>query len=242
MPPLTPKCPGCGSASTKRARKAKIAGARMKDPAFLAMLVLNATGEDEMGRATAPNAPDRRCAECGEGFAQSPASCPGCGSSRLAAIVYRDKERQAGAGPGRKRGGEEAVRRRAERHLEWGKGSAEVAAEIRRLRDRASEAVEGWRSLQAELGFVSAPHNGTVNRPTAACSECATQFRPDPVRCARCGSEEIARVQYGYPARMPKEEEMVELGGCCVSPGMASMACRGCGHRFGRVGRGIFGR
>ncbi|MDD9825349.1 MAG: hypothetical protein OXU86_01005 [Thaumarchaeota archaeon] len=234
-------CPECGSGSIKRARRAGIAAGRMRYPAFRAMLVLNATDEAEMCRAAAPGAPDRRCGSCGASFSQSPASCPGCGSSRLVAVVYRRGGWGADDEGDDEAAREAAARARGERHLECGEGDEEVAAEIRRLLGSGQKIAAVWSALQARLGFVSLPHSGIVNRPTAACAECARRFRPDPVRCPKCGSEEIARIMYGLPARMPEERDMVVLGGCGVSPRMPSMACLACRRQFGRVGEGVLG-
>jgi len=239
---LATKCPKCGSGSLQKAAPAKIAAGRMKDPAFLAMLVVNGIDEGEMARATAPNAPDRLCSSCGAGFRARLTRCAKCGSARLARVLHRARGQYPGRGElARKLGSEEAaeaelaLRRGAGRRGAWD-GNKAVAAEVLRLLNGRPEAAAGWRSLQAELGFVPLPYSGAVNRPTLACSECSEAFRPRPVRCPRCGSTKIARIQYGYPAGMPDEDDWVELGGCCVSPEDPGMACRACRHEFGKSG------
>jgi len=213
----------------------------MKDPALLAMLVVNGIGEGDMARATVPNGPDRACSSCGAGFRARLTRCPGCGSARLARVVHKEEswevrdELWAGH-DGKKATEAETCRLRAEMYLGGRGRDRGVAAEVRRLRDLGAGAAAEWKALQGELGFVIMPRSGAVNAPTLACSECSEAFRPRPVRCPKCGSAKIARIQYGYPARMPDEEEMVELGGCCVSPEDPGMACRSCRHRFGKSG------
>lgn len=211
----------------------------MEDPAFLAVLAVNEIDEGEMGRATAPNAPDRACSSCGTGFRARLARCPGCGSSRLARVLHK-RGREFWHHPvdesGSKEASEaEAARRHAARVLAEKGDDKRLTAEILRLLNDGRGAMAEWKALQAELGFVSLPHSGAINRPTLACAECPKRFRLRPVRCPKCGSEEIARIQYGYPARMPDEDDWVELGGCCVGPDSPGMACRACGHDFGKT-------
>ncbi|MDD9813417.1 MAG: hypothetical protein OXU37_03995 [Thaumarchaeota archaeon] len=232
-------CPECGSGSSQKAAPARVAAGRMKDPAFLAMLAVNGIDRAEMERATAPNAPNRKCSSCGAGFRARLTRCVRCGSSRLARVVHRAGGQAFWGGPA---GGldEEAAyaemaRRQAAAHFGDGGAGRRVAAEILRLLDGRAESVAGWKSLQARLGFVSLPYSGAVNRPTLECAECSKRFRLRPVRCPGCGSEEIARIQYGYPVGMPGERDWVELGGCCVSPDSPGMACRACGNEFGRT-------
>ncbi len=60
--------------------------------------------------------------------------------------------------------------------------------------------------------------------------------------CPRCGSSEIARIQYGEPAYSPTLEadldaHRVVLGGCMVGEGQPDRACTTCGLEFRRDGR-----
>ena len=56
--------------------------------------------------------------------------------------------------------------------------------------------------------------------------------------CPQCGSSEVARIQWGYPALSDELEADVEagrvvLGGCLVGPDDATHQCRACGWTFG---------
>lgn len=60
----------------------------------------------------------------------------------------------------------------------------------------------------------------------------------DRLKCPQCGSDCIARIQWGLPAwteelrRRLKDGRMV-LGGCCISDESRDWECRECGYRFG---------
>ena len=62
--------------------------------------------------------------------------------------------------------------------------------------------------------------------------------------CPRCGSSEIARIQYGEPAYSATLEadlaaRRTVLGGCIVSDEQPDRACTSCGLEFRRDGRPI---
>lgn len=56
--------------------------------------------------------------------------------------------------------------------------------------------------------------------------------------CPECGSDNIARIQWGLPAWSEElerdlEEGRVVLGGCCISDESRDWECRACGRKFG---------
>lgn len=62
-------------------------------------------------------------------------------------------------------------------------------------------------------------------------------MKSNPV-CPECGSESIARIQWGRPIwteelKRDLEEGRAVLGGCCISEESRDWECRECGHRFG---------
>ena len=62
-------------------------------------------------------------------------------------------------------------------------------------------------------------------------------MKSDPV-CPECGSDKIARIQWGRPLWSEElerdlKEGNVVLGGCCISDGSRDWECRNCGYRFG---------
>jgi hypothetical protein len=60
--------------------------------------------------------------------------------------------------------------------------------------------------------------------------------------CPRCGSSEIARVQYGMPAlsdqlKADLAAHRVVLGGCMIRPDQPDRACAVCGLEYRTDGR-----
>jgi hypothetical protein len=45
--------------------------------------------------------------------------------------------------------------------------------------------------------------------------------------CKKCGSE-MKRVVYGFPSRMPDEDDDYVLGGCVIMPGAPQFSCPKC--------------
>lgn len=63
-----------------------------------------------------------------------------------------------------------------------------------------------------------------------------TRARPS---CPRCGSSDVIRIAYGYPAPElveASERGEVELGGCCIEDGLPDWRCRSCGGGFDHNG------
>jgi hypothetical protein len=86
------------------------------------------------------------------------------------------------------------------------------------------------------------PHEGGDDRLIAPSIEAAAE--PDRVtragrrrRCPNCGSRNVARISYGYPAPGLEESpgylsgEFV-LGGCCVGAEMPTRHCHRCGSEW----------
>lgn len=60
-----------------------------------------------------------------------------------------------------------------------------------------------------------------------------------PAACPKCGSENVVPIQYGLPngkmsAQWRRGE--IELGGCCIGPGIPLRLCVDCKERFDRLG------
>jgi len=69
----------------------------------------------------------------------------------------------------------------------------------------------------------------TTNEPVKTARRSST--------CPRCGSHEIARIQYGMPAFSPRLEadlaaQRVALGGCMVWDDQPDRSCSACGLEF----------
>jgi hypothetical protein len=45
--------------------------------------------------------------------------------------------------------------------------------------------------------------------------------------CTKCGSE-MKRILYGFPSRMPDEDDDYVLGGCVILPGAPQFSCPKC--------------
>jgi len=45
--------------------------------------------------------------------------------------------------------------------------------------------------------------------------------------CKKCGSE-MKRIVYGFPSRMPDEDDDYVLGGCVIMPGAPQFSCPKC--------------
>ena len=45
--------------------------------------------------------------------------------------------------------------------------------------------------------------------------------------CKKCGSE-MKRILYGFPSRMPDEDDDYVLGGCVIMPGAPQFSCPKC--------------
>ena len=54
-----------------------------------------------------------------------------------------------------------------------------------------------------------------------------------PSRCPKCGSQSVARIAYGLPARDHVYDEDVILGGCVVGDHCRDWACKDCAHTWG---------
>jgi len=57
--------------------------------------------------------------------------------------------------------------------------------------------------------------------------------------CPECGSDNMCRIEYGYPADLEKwsrmvEEKKIHPGGCVVDETSPSSHCNDCGFDWGR--------
>lgn len=53
---------------------------------------------------------------------------------------------------------------------------------------------------------------------------------PGDSTCKECGTE-MKRIVYGFPSRMPDEEDDYVLGGCVIMPGAPRYSCPKCAAR-----------
>ena len=56
----------------------------------------------------------------------------------------------------------------------------------------------------------------------------------ETVRCPRCGTDDIAKIVYGYPSDelLHSKDENIRLGGCVVFDDSPDWECKQCGECF----------
>ena len=59
------------------------------------------------------------------------------------------------------------------------------------------------------------------------------------IKCPCCGSIDVAKILYGYPAFGLYDNENIVLGGCCVEVNSPQRYCRACECRFRKTSLGL---